>query len=74
MCDHIWDPEKTYKVYYWDELLPPLIIYRWTMTLAGAKGRSTIHFILTYALGEQAHPKLCPHAFSPVPDYKVRTT
>jgi hypothetical protein len=28
MCEHTWDPEKTWDVYYWDELLPPLVVYR----------------------------------------------
>lgn len=28
MCEHTWDPDKTWDVYYWEELLPPLFIYR----------------------------------------------
>ena len=28
MCEYTWDPDKTWEVYYWEELLPPLIIYR----------------------------------------------
>ena len=29
MCEHTWDPNKTWEVYYWGELIPPLIIYRY---------------------------------------------
>ena len=29
MCIHTWDPENTWEVYYWNELIPPLIIYRY---------------------------------------------
>ena len=28
MCQHTWDPEKTWDIYYWNELAPPLVIYR----------------------------------------------
>ena len=28
LCEHTWDPDKTWDVYYWEELLPPLIVYR----------------------------------------------
>ena len=28
MCEHTWDPSKTWEVYYWGELIPPLIVYR----------------------------------------------
>ncbi len=28
MCEHTWDPNKTWGVYYWEELIPPLIVYR----------------------------------------------
>ena len=28
MCEHTWDPDKTWDVYYWEELLPPLFVYR----------------------------------------------
>ncbi len=27
MCEHTWDPDKTWAVYYWEELAPPLVIY-----------------------------------------------
>jgi hypothetical protein len=27
MCEHTWDPDKTWDVYYWDELAPPLVIF-----------------------------------------------
>ena len=27
MCEHTWDPDKTWDVYYWEELVPPLVIY-----------------------------------------------
>ena len=32
MCEHTWDPDKTWDVYYWEELLPPLVIYRYDVT------------------------------------------
>ncbi len=28
MCEHTWDPNKTWGIYYWEELIPPLIVYR----------------------------------------------
>ncbi len=28
LCEHTWDPDKTWDVYYWEELLPPLVVYR----------------------------------------------
>ena len=27
MCEHTWDPAKTWHVYYWNELIPPLVVY-----------------------------------------------
>ena len=27
MCEHTWDPAKTWRVYYWNELIPPLVVY-----------------------------------------------
>lgn len=27
MCEYTWDPEKTWGIYYWEELIPPLIVY-----------------------------------------------
>ena len=27
MCEHTWDPDKTWDIYYWEELIPPLVIY-----------------------------------------------
>ena len=27
MCEHTWDPDKTWDVYYWGELIPPLVVY-----------------------------------------------
>ena len=27
MCEYTWDPEKTWGVYYWEELIPPLVVY-----------------------------------------------
>ncbi|XP_071744618.1 G-protein coupled receptor 54-like [Lepeophtheirus salmonis] len=33
LCEHTWDPSKTWEVYYWGELIPPLIIYSLTLLL-----------------------------------------
>ncbi len=41
MCEHTWDPEKTWAIFYWDELLPPLIVYGLTLVL-GVVGNVTI--------------------------------
>ena len=27
MCEHTWDPDKTWGIFYWEELIPPLVIY-----------------------------------------------
>ena len=27
MCEYTWDPEKTWNIYYWKELIPPLVVY-----------------------------------------------
>ena len=27
MCEYTWDPEKTWNIYYWEELIPPLVVY-----------------------------------------------
>ena len=38
MCIHTWDPENTWEVYYWNELIPPLIIYRYVFICIGRGG------------------------------------
>ena len=27
MCEYTWDPEKTWSIYFWKELIPPLVVY-----------------------------------------------
>ena len=27
MCEYTWDPEKTWGIYFWEELIPPLVVY-----------------------------------------------
>ena len=27
MCEHTWDPDKTWGIYFWEELIPPLVVY-----------------------------------------------
>ena len=27
MCEYTWDPEKTWGIYLWGELIPPLVVY-----------------------------------------------
>ncbi len=41
MCEHTWDPDKTWDVYYWEELLPPLVVYMLTF-LTGIVGNVLI--------------------------------
>ena len=27
MCQYTWDPEASMGIYFWEELIPPLVIY-----------------------------------------------
>ncbi|XP_059099323.1 G-protein coupled receptor 54-like [Tigriopus californicus] len=48
MCEHTWDPDKTWDVYYWEELLPPLFIYSLTLSLGVVGNLLIIWAILGY--------------------------
>ena len=60
MCEHTWDPNKTWGIYYWEELIPPLIVYRWVFSNLFRIQKYDVNFLDTLIGGAPRQPTVWP--------------